>query len=690
MNLKLNSSIGYIKGVGEKYSRTLKKHNLLTVFDLLLNFPAFYIDFNNIDNNIEINKKKVYKSKIRRVKLTRNFKKRLSTLKVDANIYTKNKLNSKLQQKCYDIQIVIFNKPYLFDLLKKNENVYFFGNIENSNGYLQVKNPMIFNTIENGNVMPVYTKISTIKSGFLRKIFKNIFESLDDNFENLPEQIVSKYSFRNIVETLKNIHFPEIYDENSFYNNKKRFIYEEFLFFQIELQFVRRYFKKNIRINNYTINNKLRESIKQRLQFHLTSDQIKVYEEVVNDLKSTHTMQRLLQGDVGSGKTIVSFLTLLIAKINGFQGAFLVPTEILANQHFLNAKAFFKNIEIEIITGSIPNKKKTEIKERLKKGEIDIIFGTHSILNESIEFKNLSMIIIDEQQRFGVSQRAALFYKGKSVDLLVTTATPIPRTMLLTLYNDLKVSKIINKPKGRKPIITKIVETEKRDSFYRWLKTKIEKGEKTYIVLPLIEKSDFFSQLHSIEEDSEYFKEIFKPFQIGIISGKTSNIEKTRTLNKFINSDIKILVSTTVIEVGINVKDATIIVIENADRYGLSQLHQLRGRVGRSNFQSYCYIIPSQQITENGEKRLEIISSTNDGFNIAEMDLRMRGGGMISGFEQSGYLDFKVADTKRDYEILKLAKIDAEQILKNPSLQNNYITNNISSLKEKIKKINFS
>ncbi len=690
MNLKLNSSTDHIKGVGEKYSRALKKHNILTVFDLLLNFPAFYIDFNNIDNNIEISKKKVYKTEIKKVKLTRNFKKRLSTLRVHANIYEKNKLNSNSKPKCYDIQILIFNKPYLFDLLKKNGNVYFFGNIENNDGYLQVKNPMIFNTIENGSVMPVYTKISIIKSGSLRKIFKNIFESLDDNFENLPEHIVSKYSFRNIAETLKKIHFPETYNENAFYNNKKRFIYEEFLFFQIELQFVRRYFKKNIRINNYTINNKLRESIKQSLRFDLTSDQINVYEEVVNDLKSTQTMQRLLQGDVGSGKTVVSFLTLLIAKINGFQGAFLVPTEILANQHFLNAKAFFKNAEIEIITGSTPNNKKREIKERLKKGEIDIIFGTHSILNENIEFKNLSMIIIDEQQRFGVSQRAALFYKGKSVDLLVTTATPIPRTMLLTLYNDLKVSKIINKPKGRKSIITKIVDTGKRDSFYKWLKTKIEKGEKTYIVLPLIEKSDFFSQLHSIEEDSEYFKEIFKPSQIGIISGKTPNIEKARILNKFINGDIKVLLSTTVIEVGIDVKDAIMIVIENADRYGLSQLHQLRGRVGRSSFQSYCYIIPSQQVTENGKKRLKIISSTNDGFKIAEMDLRIRGGGMISGFEQSGYLDFKIADTKRDYKILKLAKIDAEQISKNPLLQNNYITNNISSLKGKIKKINFS
>ena len=690
MNLKLNSPIDDIKGIGEKYSKILKKHNLLTVFDLLLNFPAFYIDFKKIDNNIEISKKKVYKAKIERVKLTRNFKKRLSTLKVDANIYTKNKLNSKLQQNCNNIQIVIFNKPYLCDLLKKNESIYFFGNIENYNDYLQVRNPMIFNTIENCDILPVYTKISTIKSGFLRKIFKNIFESLYDNFENLPEQILKKYSFRNIVETSKKIHFPGVYNEKLIYNNKKRFIYKEFLFFQIELQFVRRYFRKNIRINNYRINNKLRESIKQNLQFDLTSDQIRVYEEIVNDLKSKHTMQRLLQGDVGSGKTVVSFLTLLIAKINGFQGAFLVPTEILANQHFLNAKAFFKNIEIEIITGSIPNNKKREIKERLKKGEIDIIFGTHSILNENIEFKNLSIIIIDEQQRFGVSQRAALFYKGKSVDLLVTTATPIPRTMLLTLYNDLKVSKIINKPKERKPIITKIVETEKRDSFYKWLKNKIENGEKTYIVLPLIEKSDFFSQLHSIEEDSEYFKEIFKPSQIGIISGKTPNIEKNKMLNKFINGDIKVLISTTVIEVGIDVKDATIIVIENADRYGLSQLHQLRGRVGRSNFQSFCYIIPSQQITENGKKRLETINTTNDGFKIAEMDLRMRGGGIISGFEQSGYLDFKIADTKRDYEILKLAKIDAEQILKNPSLQNDYITNNISSLKEKIKKINFS
>ena len=342
MNLKLNSPIDDIKGIGEKYSKILKKHNILTVFDLLLNFPAYYIDFKKIDNNIETNRKKVYRAKIERVKLTRNFRKRLSTLKVDANIYTKNKLNSKLQQKCNNIQIVIFNKPYLCDILKKNGSIFFFGNVENYNDHLQVKNPMILNSVEIGNIMPVYTKISTIKPGFLRKAFKNIFESIDDNFENLPEQILKKYSFRNIVETLKKIHFPDSHNKNAFYKNKIRFIYEEFLFFQIELQFVRRCFKKNIRINSYRINNKLRESIKQNLRFSLTSDQIRVYEEIVNDLKSKHTMQRLLQGDVGSGKTVVSFLTLLIAKINGFQGAFLVPTEILANQHFLNAKAFLK------------------------------------------------------------------------------------------------------------------------------------------------------------------------------------------------------------------------------------------------------------------------------------------------------------------------------------------------------------
>jgi ATP-dependent DNA helicase RecG len=300
------------------------------------------------------------------------------------------------------------------------------------------------------------------------------------------------------------------------------------------------------------------------------------------------------------------------------------------------------------------------------------------------------MVVIDEQHRFGVSQRAALYYKGKSADLLVTTATPIPRTMLLSLYNDLSVSVIKTKPKGRVPIITKIIPEQRREKFYLWLRKKIEEGDKVYIILPLIERSEFFSELRDIETESDYFKEVFKGIPLGIVTGRTSAADKDAVLEALAGGDIRVLIATTVIEVGIDVRDATVIVIENADRYGLSQLHQLRGRVGRGPLQSYCYLFPSSKITESGKDRLKTIAGTDDGFKIAETDLKMRGGGIIAGLEQSGYLDFKVGNLRDDYAVFKQAQQDAIAILKDESLQNDYIIDHLSRIKQKLKDITFS
>jgi ATP-dependent DNA helicase RecG len=343
-----------------------------------------------------------------------------------------------------------------------------------------------------------------------------------------------------------------------------------------------------------------------------------------------------------------------------------------------------------MLTGSTPTAAGKEIQKRLLEGDIDIIFGTHSLLNENVKFKNLSLVVIDEQHRFGVSQRAALYYKGKSVDLLVTTATPIPRTMLLSLYNDLSVSLIKTKPRGRLPIITKIIANRRRDEFYRWLKSKIKEGAKAFIILPLIEESEYFPELRSIEKESPYFEEMFKGISTGIVSGRTPPEDKDKILVDFTQGKIKVLISTTVIEVGIDVKDATIMVIEDADRYGLSQLHQLRGRVGRGELQSYCYLLPSLNITESGKQRLKTTASTNDGFKIAEIDLQMRGGGIITGLDQSGYFDFRVGDVKNDHRIFAAAGRDATQILLDKTLQNDYIANFLTKVERKIKRINFS
>ncbi len=401
-------------------------------------------------------------------------------------------------------------------------------------------------------------------------------------------------------------------------------------------------------------------------------------------------MQRLLQGDVGSGKTVIAFMALLVARENNFQGAFLAPTEILASQHYLNAQNFFKTARLALLTGSTPGKTRQEIQDRLADGQIDIVFGTHALLHEDVTFKNLSLVVIDEQHRFGVSQRAALYYKGKNVDLLVTTATPIPRTLLLSIYHDLSVSIIKTKPAGRLPIITRIVDARKRDEFYRWLKTKIIQGEKAYIVLPLVEDSEFFSNLRSLEQEEAYFQEVFSDIGWGIVSGRTPIQVKDAILKNFSCGRLKVLVATTVIEVGIDVRDASRIVIENADRYGLAQLHQLRGRVGRGEKRSYCYLIPSEQMTESGRQRIETIAATDDGFKIAEMDLHMRGGGLITGQEQSGYLDFKIGDVKRDQPIFQAARQDAGRLIGEKAGRNSYIGHFLETITEKAGHLNFS
>jgi ATP-dependent DNA helicase RecG len=687
LKLKLNSTVNQVKGVGSKYLQIFQKNSILTVLDLLLYFPVHYIDFSNVAAQIEVGKKNLYFIEISGWNLSRRFGRQPSLLRVKARVG---------QQPVF---IVFFNKPYLADFFKANKNAYIYGHFEIKNNTWQCGSPLVLSAEEKNqqHPLPLYTKISTIKSGTLKKLMKTALDSLEDDFEYLPQMSLKKYAFPGMVEALNRIHFPIRYLPEEIDGLKKRFVYSEFFFFQLELQYIRNFFRRVHRTNHYTITSELKAYIKQRLTFKLTPDQKTACKVITDDLQGEFTMQRLLQGDVGTGKTIVAFIILLIVKKNGYQGAFLAPTEILASQHFINAQKFFKSAGVELLTGSTPGKKRKKILKGLKEGTIDIIFGTHALLTEDVQFKQLSLVVIDEQHRFGVSQRAALYYKGKSVDLLVTTATPIPRTMLLSLYNDLSVSTIKTKPRGRLPIITKIIASERRDEFYLWLKKKVEKGEKVYIILPLIETSEFFPELKDIETESLYFEKIFNvgtgsesaPI-IGIVTGRTSPAEKDSILEAFARGTIRVLVATTVIEVGIDVKDAVVIVIENADRYGLSQLHQLRGRVGRGEVQSYCYLFPSPNITENGKRRLKTIATTTDGFKIAETDLKMRGGGIITGLEQTGNLDFKIGNMQDDHEIFKEAQADASLILADKALQNEYIINFLKKIVIKLKDINFS
>lgn len=678
MILTLKSPIGNVKGIGEKYIRVLNQQGIFTVFDLLHHFPIYYIDLSSSSTELVVGEEGLFPIDVKNVRLTRNFKKRLSLVKVNGNFN---------QQQ---IQIVFFNQPYLLEFFRNHDRVWLHGKVEMRDQVYQFVNPAFYPDLTEKRVISVYRKITPIKPGQIRRVIENIFLYLDDDDENLPRHLIDKYGFNSIVKSFREIHIPEKFKENCIDAKKQRFIYTEFLLFELELQKIRAFFSRVSRIHKYTFDRSIKRLIELNLPFELTPDQIHAFEDIVNDLKSGYIMQRLIQGDVGSGKTIVAFLALLLAIKNGYQCAFLAPTEILVNQHFRKANEFFTETRIEMMTGSTPLPEKKRILDGLKNGTVDIIFGTHALFNEKVQFKCLSMIVIDEQHRFGVSQRAALYYKGRSVDLLVTTATPIPRTMLLTLFNDLKVSRIISMPVGRKPIITKIIKSANRDSFYVWLRKKFARGAKLFIVLPLIEKSDFFHTLRSIDEEAEYYKNIFSPFRVGIISGRSKSQQKERVLKAFLSGKIKVLVSTTVIEVGIDIRDSEIIVIENADRYGLAQLHQLRGRVGRGEIQSYCFLHQSSNISRNGKRRLQTILSKTNGFEIAETDLEMRGGGLISGLEQSGFLDFKIGDVKRDYSVLIRAQKDAGMILKNPSLQNKFISDFLAEIDRKIKAISFS
>jgi ATP-dependent DNA helicase RecG len=680
--MKLSSSIGDVKGVGKKYLDVLNKYGIFTVYDFLLHFPVYYIDFNNVSTDLELGARRLYHIEIVNWNLSRPYRRRFSVLKVKAKIIANDQL----------VSVVFFNQHYLADFFKDNQTAYIFGQVEEKKGAMQINTPVLYSTEEKEkqSIIPVYTRINTIKSGKLKGLLANIFAELEDDYEDLPGTCLQKYGFPDMVHALKEIHFPQQNSPQYIDPLKNRFVYSECFYFQLELQYIRNQFKQVPRIHCYRMNDELDKKIAAALPFKLTADQETAVNAIRNDLQKDFAMQRLIQGDVGSGKTIVAFIALLIAVSNGYQGAFLAPTEILASQHFQSARQFFKSLNIQLLTGSTTAKKRKEILKQLLTGEIDILFGTHALFTETVTFKNLSMVIIDEQHRFGVSQRAALYYKGSAVDLLVTTATPIPRTMLLSMYNDLTVSTIKTKPRGRLPIITKIRRNEQRDEFYTKLKEQTLKGEKAFIILPLIEKSDFFTELRDIESEVPYFRKIFKGVPIGIVTGRTPADEKDEMLAKMVSGDIQVLIATTVIEVGIDVRDATVIVIENADRYGLSQLHQLRGRVGRGNLQSYCYLFPSPSLTESGKKRLKTITGTNDGFEIAETDLKMRGGGIISGWRQSGYLDFKITNLQDHMPIFKDARQDVSMILKDPSQWNDHMKVSIERTHEKLQHINFS
>ena len=646
--------------------------------ELLLYFPETYLDFSKIEQSPRPGQEGLYAFSSGRVRVSRNFRKRSSLLTAQGHIGDR------------PVTLVFFNQPYLLETLRRNEPAYVYGRIEERQDRWQMVNPLLAPENRVGGILPRYRPLAALKAGTMRKIIAGILAAWQDEGETLPDMVMQRHKFPGRTTALRAIHQPQVLDRDKIDKMKERFIYGELLSFQLELQFVRACFRGRRRLHRYLFHNDLRRSIDRRLPFPLSQEQVAAFSEIVNDLRSPQTMQRLLQGEVGSGKTIVAFLALLLARENGHQGAFLAPTEILASQHYRNACSFFGSDGIALLTGSCEIGARKAIMARLASGDISLVFGTHALIAESIVFKNLALVVIDEQHRFGVAQRAALFFKSRAADLLVTTATPIPRTMLLALYNDLAVSTLKKPLSGRLPVTTRIVPAADRDKFYRHLKRELESGRQGYVILPLIEKSEHYPDLRSLQEEGAAGKIRWPGIPQAMLSGKSTAAQKERALKQFGKGDVRLLLATTVVEVGMDFPDATIMVIENADRYGLAQLHQLRGRVGRGTEQSHCFLIESPQPTEKGKLRLQAIAAHHDGFRIAELDLELRGGGVIAGLEQAGELDFKLADVKKDYRLLQEAQTDARRLLQNPELQNHDVKNYLSALAKKIEELSFS
>jgi len=563
-----------------------------------------------------------------------------------------------------------FNNRYPIAILKKGEKYNLYGKIQVFNNLPSIIHPEFVNSTDLGKIRPVYVLPEKVKENIYRSLLTKVFLDYSDYLvETLPLRLLIKYGFLDIINSLKYIHFPEDINDFNKYNkiSFRRFAYEELFYLQLGL-LIRKNSYGEVRGIRFNIDKDMLLDLKPYIPFKLTDAQRRALKDIFNDMKSGKQMNRLLQGDVGSGKTVVAFICGVLSVKNGYQVAFISPTEILAEQHYNNFKKIFgEDFSSCLLTGSVKQKDKRYIKDLIASGDISFVFGTHAILQEDTIFKNLGFVVIDEQHRFGVLQRKILIDKGYTPDILLMSATPIPRTLSLTFYGDLDISIIDELPPERKPISTKAFRQSDINRVYDLVKMEIEKGFSAYFVYPLIDESDTLN-LKAATQAYEQIAQFFGKENVGLLHGKMKPEEKQLLMNKFKNRDIKILVSTTVIEVGVDVPHATVMVIENAERFGLSQLHQLRGRVGRGGDQSFCYLLYSEKISEDGLKRINAMVKYIDGFKLSEIDLEMRGPGDFFGTRQSGLPDLKFSNIVKDTDLLLLARQDAYEILKKDPL----------------------
>lgn len=646
--VEFDTRIKFLKGVGETRAKLLEKLGIFSIGALLRYYPKRYEDWNTLTKiaDAEINETVCLKATVID---------RVSEVKINGGkILTKTTISDFSGY----LPVVFFNNKYVKNLLLENEEYLFFGKVtKDKYGNRTLNAPRFEKAGEKQRLRPIYKASGTLTSKNIEKLMETALKEIKGNVkEVLPQNLISKYKLLPLEDALKNIHFPE--NEEMLRQAKRRLIFEELLILQLGLLSKRS--SVDVKITKPIKEDKSEEFYK-KLPFELTNAQKRVIGEAVNDLMSEKPMNRLVQGDVGSGKTAVAAAIIYTAVKNGFQAAFMAPTEVLANQHYKTLKNFFGDeFSVSLLTGSTTAKNKRIVKERLESGECNIVVGTHAMIQNDVNFKDLGLVITDEQHRFGVEQRTALSKKGENANVLVMSATPIPRTLAMVIYGDLDVSVIDELPKGRQPIKTFRVNSPYHPRLYEFLRKTMDNGQQGYIVCPLVEESE--SDLVPATEYYNWLKaNQFKNYTLGLLHGQMKPKEKDEIMARFYSGEIQLLISTVVIEVGVDVPNATVMIIENAERFGLSQLHQLRGRIGRGDKESTCVLLSDAQ-NEEALERFDVLCDTNDGFQIAQKDLELRGPGDFFGNRQHGLPDMHIANLMTDTRILYEAQERAKEI----------------------------
>ncbi|MCX0326078.1 ATP-dependent DNA helicase RecG [Apilactobacillus kunkeei] len=653
----LNDSVSVLKGVGPKKVEALDELGIDTIYDLLTYYPFRYDDFQVKDlSQIEDQEKVTIKGKIAADPVVAHFGRK------------RNLLNMRLLVDNDVVKVTFFNQPWLKKQLPVGKEVLIYGRFDKAKASLSgIK---ILSSVDGNEMNPIYPANKHIRQKTISDLVKLAFDEYKDVIDDvIPEDIIEKYKLESQRQVIKDMHFPN--DTKDAYLARRTAKFNEFFLFQMRLQALKSEEQKDaglaIKFNQADM-----DAFINQLPFSLTNAQQRVVNEIQSDLSSTRQMNRLLQGDVGSGKTIVAALAILACIDGGYQAALMAPTEILAEQHANKLATLFKDtkVNVALLTGDTKPAARKELLPRIKSGEINLVIGTHALIQDSVEYKNLGLAIIDEQHRFGVNQRAKLRQKNDGTNVLAMTATPIPRTLAITSYGEMDVSIIDELPNGRQPVKTAWIKEGQFKNSVGFIKERLKAGEQIYVVTPLVEESEAVDMKNAINI-YDNFKNMFEPeFKVGLLHGRMKDEDKNLVMTEFKNNEFQILVSTTVIEVGVDVSNATMMIVFNADHFGLAQLHQLRGRVGRGSSQSYCLLV-SDPKTETGVKRMNVMVESNDGFVISQKDLELRGPGDIMGKAQSGLPDFKVGDPVADLTMLSVAQQEAIQIVSTNDWQNN-------------------